>query len=90
ATLEELEERLSRPTPAVVDLMRHLPGDIVILGAAGKMGPSLARMAKRASDEAGTTRRVIAVSRFREAGSLEAFQKHGIETLSVDLLDGNA
>lgn len=89
-TLEELEERLSRPTPAVVDMMRDIPGDIIILGAAGKMGPSLARMAKRASDEAGTTRRVIAVSRFREAGSLESFQKHGLETLSVDLLDANA
>lgn len=90
ATLEELEERLSRPTPAVVDLMRSLPGDILVLGAAGKMGPSLARMAKRASDEAETTRRVIAASRFREPGSAEAFQQHGIETLAVDLLDANA
>lgn len=90
ASLEELEERLSRPTPAVVEMMRALPGDIILLGAAGKMGPSLARMAKRASDEAGTPRRVIAASRFREAGSLESFQQHGIETLAVDLLDANA
>lgn len=90
-TLEELEERLSRPTPAVVDLMRSLPGDILILGAAGKMGPSLARMARRASDDAGTpTRRVIAASRFREAGSAETFQRHGIETIALDLLDANA
>jgi nucleoside-diphosphate-sugar epimerase len=89
-TLEELEERLSRPTPAVVDLMQALPGDIIILGAAGKMGPSLARMAKRASDEAGTKRRIIAVSRFSTPGSAEEFQQHGIETIAVDLLSANA
>lgn len=90
ASLDELEERLSRPTPDVVDLMRNLPGDFIILGAAGKMGPSLARMAKRASDEAGTQRRIIAVSRFSTPGSAEAFQQHGIETKAVDLLDANA
>jgi nucleoside-diphosphate-sugar epimerase len=89
-TLEELEERLSRPTPAVIELMRALPGDIIVLGAAGKMGPSLSRMAKRASDEAGTRRRVIAVSRFSTPGSAEEFQQHGIETIAVDLLSPNA
>jgi len=89
-SLEELEERLSRPTPAVVDLMRTMPGDIIVLGAAGKMGPSLARMAKRASDEAGTKRRVIAVSRFSTPGSAEEFQRHGVETIAVDLLAANA
>lgn len=90
ASLEELEERLSRPTPAVIDLMRELPGDIIVLGAAGKMGPSLTRMAKRASDEAGTSRRVIAVSRFSTPGSEAEFQQHGIETIAVDLLAANA
>lgn len=89
-SLEDLEERLSRPTPAVIDLMRDLPGDIIVLGAAGKMGPSLARMAKRASDEAGTKRRIIAVSRFSTPGSAEEFQHHGIETVAVDLLAANA
>ena len=90
ASLEELEERLSRPTPAVIDLMRELPGDIIVLGAAGKMGPSLTRMAKRASDEAGTSRRVIAVSRFSTPGSEAEFQQHGIETIAVDPLAANA
>ena len=89
-SLEELEERLSRPTPAVIDLMRDLSGDIIVLGAAGKMGPSLTRMAKRASDEAGTSRRVIAVSRFSTPGSAVAFEQHGIETIAVDLLAANA
>ena len=88
--LTELEERLSRPTPALIDMMRAIPGDFIVLGAAGKMGPSLTRMIKRASDDAGTTRRVIAVSRFSAAGSEEAFTAHGIETVARDLLDANA
>ena len=88
--LPDLEERLSRPTPAVVDMMRQIPGDFIVLGAAGKMGPSLARMIKRASDDAGTSRRVIAVSRFSSPGSQEEFNAHGIETVARDLLDANA
>ena len=88
--LTELEEPLSRPTPALIDMMRAIPGDFIVLGAAGKMGPSLTRMIKRASDDAGTTRRVIAVSRFSAAGSEEAFTAHGIETVARDLLDANA
>lgn len=88
--LSDLEERLSRPTPAVIDLMRQVPGDFIVLGAAGKMGPSLARMIKRASEEAGTPRRVIAVSRFSTPGSMEAFTEHGIEVVARDLLDANA
>jgi nucleoside-diphosphate-sugar epimerase len=88
--LPDLEERLSRPTPAVIDLMRQIAGDFIVLGAAGKMGPSLARMIKRASDDAGTSRRVIAVSRFSSPGSQEEFKAHGIETVARDLLDANA
>lgn len=82
-----LEERLSRPTPAVVDLMRSLPGDVIVLGAAGKMGPTLTRMLRRAADEAGTDRRIIAVSRFRSTDAKAAFHEHGIETITCDLLD---
>jgi nucleoside-diphosphate-sugar epimerase len=89
-SLADLEERLSRPTPAVIEMMQRLPGDIIVLGAAGKMGPSLARMAKRASDEAGTPRRVIAVSRFSSPGSAEEFRQHGIDVIASDLLAANA
>ena len=89
-SLAELEERLSRPTPAVIEMMSRTPGDILILGAGGKMGPSLARMAKRASDEAGTQRRIIAVSRFSTPGSAEEFQQHGIDVIASDLLAANA
>jgi nucleoside-diphosphate-sugar epimerase len=82
----ELEIALSEPTPGVIETMGRLDGDIILLGAAGKMGPSLARMAKRASDRAGVNRRVIAVSRFSTGGE-EAFTAHGVETIRCDLLN---
>ena len=84
-----LEDALSEPTPDVVATLGRLAGDIVLLGAAGKMGLSLARMARRASDLAGVNRRVIAVSRFR-AGGEDAFRAAGVETVRADLLDDRA
>lgn len=86
ANVDELEERLSRPTDDLISMMRRVSGDIILLGVAGKMGPSMARMAKRASEEAGAKRRVIGVSRFRNPGAEEHLWKHGIETASCDLL----
>ena len=83
----ELEDRLSEPTPGVVATMRRLQGDILVLGVGGKMGPTLARMAKRATDLAGVQRRVIAVSRFSKGGLEAELQSHGIETRRCDLLD---
>ncbi|HJZ55984.1 MAG TPA: NAD-dependent epimerase/dehydratase family protein [Gemmataceae bacterium] len=85
-TEAELDDALSEPTPQVIETLARLPGDIVFLGAAGKMGPSLARMAKRASDAAGVRRRVIAVSRFSTGGEA-AFTANGVETIHCDLLD---
>src|SRR5262245_464659 len=85
-TEEHLDYLLSEPTPAVVETMRRLEGDLLFLGVAGKMGPTLALMAKRASDGAGVRRRVIGVSRFTSGGE-EALQTHGIETVRCDLLD---
>src|SRR6476620_4316670 len=61
---EVLEDLLSEPTPEVVETLSRLSGDILILGVAGKMGPSLARMARRAFDVAGVGRRVIGAARF--------------------------
>ncbi|MBI2421239.1 MAG: epimerase [Candidatus Hydrogenedentes bacterium] len=82
-----LEELLSRPSPAVVAMMRRLPGDILFLGAGGKMGPTLARMARRAADEAGEPRRILAASRFSDGAAEKALQEHGVETIRCDLLD---
>ena len=89
-TLEQLEDQLSRPTPEVVDTMRRLQGDLIVLGVAGKMGPSLARMARRASDLAGSQRRVIGVARFTSAALEAKLHEHGVETIRCDLLDEQA
>lgn len=86
-TVEELEEALSSPARFVVKALDQVKGDILVLGIGGKMGPSLARMAKRAAEEAGAPRRVIGVSRFHRPGLREGLEADGIETISGDLLD---
>ena len=83
----ELEELLSRPTPAVVDAMGALDGDLLILGAGGKMGPSLARLALRASEAAGKARRIFAVARYSDPAVREALEAAGITTITSDLFD---
>ena len=82
-----LEELLSRPPAPVVAAMRELEGDLIILGAGGKMGPSLARMARRASDAAGVSRRVIAVARFSVPAVRTMLADAQVETMVCDLLD---
>ena len=83
----ELEDLLSEPTERVVTTFRALQGDLVILGVGGKMGPTLARMARRASDVGGTPRRVIGVSRFSSSKLESQLQDWGVETIRCDLLD---
>jgi len=85
-----LEELLSEPTEGVISAMSSLDGDIVVLGVGGKMGPTLARMARRASDMAGVKRRVIGVARFSTAALESDLQSRGIETVRCDLLDRKA
>jgi nucleoside-diphosphate-sugar epimerase len=64
------------------------PGDVLVLGAAGKMGPTLARMTRRALDEIGqNSRRVIAVARFSDPSARERMEADGIETIRCDLSD---
>jgi nucleoside-diphosphate-sugar epimerase len=87
ADLAALDALLSDPPEYVVDTMRTLDGDVVVLGVAGKMGPTLARMARRASDLAGVRRRVIGVARFSAPEQEAALQAHGVETLRCDLLN---
>ena len=91
STIEELEEVLSRPTPGVLEALASIEGDVMILGAGGKMGPTLARMVRRGLDGIGQPqRRVIAVSRFSSAAAAESLRAHGVETLSCDLMDREA
>jgi Nucleoside-diphosphate-sugar epimerases len=79
---EELDDLLSRPTPGLAAALATVPGDIIVLGAGGKMGPSLARMAKRAAPE----RNVTAVSRWSNPAAAHALESHGVKTLRADLL----
>ncbi len=84
---DELEELLSRPSAADVAFARTLADDVIVLGAGGKVGPSLARRVRRAFDAAGVSRRVLAVDRFSEGGLASALERDGIETIACDLLD---
>lgn len=85
--VEHLEDLLSEPTEAAVKTLSALDGDLIVLGVAGKMGPTFARMAVRASERAGVRRRVIGVARFSEASVEARLQASAIETIRCDLLD---
>ncbi len=80
-----LDALLSAPDEDTINALASLPGDVLILGAGGKMGPTVARMARRAI--ADPSRRVIAVSRFTDATAAAALHAHGVETIRADLAD---
>jgi hypothetical protein len=81
-----LDELLCRPSKALIDDLNQVDGDVMVLGVGGKMGPTLAGLAKRAMPD----RRVIGVARFSEPGVKEWLQARGIETINCDLLDSAA
>jgi nucleoside-diphosphate-sugar epimerase len=83
----ELEDRLSTPSADDISFFRDLEGDIIVIGVAGKMGPSLAQRAVRAARAAGPPRRIIGVSRFSAPSSEVFLQQAGVETLRADLMD---
>jgi nucleoside-diphosphate-sugar epimerase len=83
----ELDDVLSRPPAGVIRALEECPGDVAILGAGGKMGPTVARMVRRASDDAGPPRKVLAVSRFNSAALAEQLTESGIEVVRADLTD---
>jgi nucleoside-diphosphate-sugar epimerase len=85
-SVPELEEVLSRPTEADISAIARLDGDLLILGAGGKMGPSLARRAYRAAKQAGVRKKIIAVARFSDNQLRANLASEGVETLAVDLL----
>jgi nucleoside-diphosphate-sugar epimerase len=86
-TEDELDDLLSAPRAETTAALEACPGDIVILGAGGKMGPTLARMAARARTD---SRRVIAVSRWSSVAAERALNDAGVETIRCDLLDRRA
>lgn len=87
---EQLETILSEPSARDVEAAAHVEGDVLLLGAAGKMGPSLARRIVRAFRAAGRPHRVIAVSRFSEASTIDQLHAWGVETRQADLLADGA
>jgi len=86
ASVAELEDFLSQPTPELVADLAEVPGDILVLGVAGKMGPTLARMAKRAAPG----KRIVGVARFTDQAVRSGLEKAGVETIACDLLDRRA
>jgi nucleoside-diphosphate-sugar epimerase len=86
----ELEALLTAPSDALMKFVPRIRSPLLILGAGGKMGPTLAILAKRAAEEAGHRLEVIAVSRFGDAAARRSLENHGVKTISVDLLERSA
>ena len=84
--LDELDEFLTRPSKALAADLAALDGDIMVLGVGGKMGPTLAGLARNAAPD----KRVIGVARFSEPQSREKLNAAGVETIACDLLDREA
>lgn len=84
--LSLFEKELLAPSDALVSDLQHINGDLLLLGAGGKMGPSLALLAKAAMDKAGLSHRVIAVSRFSDEHLRRELEASGVHTISADLL----
>ncbi len=87
ASLDILEDLLSTPTPEAVKMFSGLEGDIMFLGIGGKIGPSLARMAKRACEQAGVEKRMYGVALFESEEQRNQLENIGFETYHGDLLD---
>src|ERR1051325_10619694 len=81
--VEHLEDVMTTPPPELIAELGRIDGDIIILGVGGKIGPTLARLAKRAAPD----KRVIGVARFSEKGLRESLTAHGVECIAADLLD---
>src|SRR5207247_7050202 len=89
-TAEQLDDVLTRPSAGRKQFIKSVSSPLLILGAGGKMGPSLSVLARRAAEEARHRLEVIAVSRFSNKKAREALESQGIKTISCDLLDSSA
>jgi nucleoside-diphosphate-sugar epimerase len=84
---EQLDELLTEPTSRLVEFIRRVASPLVVLGASGKMGPSLAVLAKRAAREAGHELEVVGVARFGDPAARSWLESHGVRTIQCDVLD---
>lgn len=87
ADVEQLEALLATPSAALIEDLKSLDGDLMLLGAGGKMGPSMAMLARNAFDAAGRSNAVIAVSRFSDKEAEKRLNDAGVRTHRADLLD---
>jgi nucleoside-diphosphate-sugar epimerase len=83
----ELDHLLTQPNAADLAFAERLEGDVIILGAGGKMGPTLARRLLKALRESGRSTKVLAASRFQSTSAVAELRDGGVETISCDLLD---
>ena len=89
-TEAKLNELLTMPQPGLVEDMKKINGDILVLGAGGKMGPTLCVLAKKAMVAAGVDHDVIAVSRFSDPIATAFLEENGVKMISCDLLEPGA
>ncbi len=80
-------EELLQPSEVLINDVANLEGDIIVLGAGGKMGPALCKLAQQSARAAGVNRKIIAISRFREEGVQDDLNREGITTINADLLN---
>lgn len=85
--IQTIVKGLLQPSAVLISDMAAMKGDLLILGVGGKIGPSLALLAKQAIDRSGVPRKVIGISRFSESGLKEQLEKEGIETRVADLMN---
>lgn len=85
----QLEDLLSIPDANLIEMMKRLDGDIMILGIGGKMGITLGRQALNAIKAAGVNKKIIGVSRFSDDDGRKRLEKWGVETIACDLMDAN-
>ncbi len=86
-TEEALDEILTRPRTVLIEFIQSIHSPLLLLGAGGKMGPTLAVLAQRAAQLAGHPLEIVAASRFSNGSTREWLEQRGIHTLSCDLLD---
>ncbi len=88
-SLEQLDDVLTTPSPALVEALSQLSGRLLIVGAGGKMGPTLAVLARRAANLSGTNLEIIAASRFSNADSRDWLHRNDVTTIAADVLNRN-
>jgi len=89
-TETKLNELLTTPSERLIADVKKIEGDIIVIGAGGKMGPSLCLLAKKAADKAGAASKVIAVSRFTDPLAVTLLKDGGVDIISTELLESGA